>query len=203
MPAPSRPLGLLLAGSILLAGCANSATAQRTPTSSPALSPEASPPASPSTPGAAGPDATTSAPGGPSAEALMICTTETRNDIAEVLALKALPAGTSTFTDHLYTCAYRLPAGTLVLSVKDSPDPTGSAGYYTALRARLPATEDLLGLGEAAYGTTDGTVVLRKDNGTLHVDATALPAVFGTQDQKRTDFAYEIASVILGCWTGH
>ena len=37
---------------------------------------------------------------------------------------------------------------------------------------------------------------------TLRVDATGLPAVFGTQKQKRTDLAYEIASDVLGCWTG-
>lgn len=133
----------------------------------------------------------------------MICTAETRDDIAEVLALEAIPVGTPTWADSLYTCTYRLPMGALVLSVKDSPGPGASAGYHAELRRGLPGAEDLLGLGDAAYGTSGGTVVLRKDNGTLLVDATALPAVFGTQDQKRTDFAYEIASVILGCWTGH
>jgi hypothetical protein len=28
------------------------------------------------------------------------------------------------------------------------------------------------------------------------------PAVLGAQQSKRFDFAYEIASDILGCWTG-
>ena len=45
-------------------------------------------------------------------------------------------------------------------------------------------------------------MVVVKDNETLTVDATGLPAVFGSQQQKRTDLAYEIASDVLGCWTG-
>ena len=47
-----------------------------------------------------------------------------------------------------------------------------------------------------------GTVVVIKDSQTLTVDATGLPAVFGAEDQKRTDLAYEVASDVLGCWTG-
>ncbi|MGZ4558702.1 MAG: hypothetical protein ACXVXF_08540 [Mycobacteriaceae bacterium] len=58
------------------------------------------------------------------------------------------------------------------------------------------------GLGEQAYGTPRGTVVVLKDSQTLVVDATAMPSVFGSDQQKRTDLAYEIASDVLGCWTG-
>ncbi len=40
-----------------------------------------------------------------------------------------------------------------------------------------------------------------KDNETLVVDARRLPAVFGAEQQKRTDLATEIASDVLDCWT--
>jgi hypothetical protein len=153
-----------------------------------------------------GADAPTSAGGaagdGPSAAAQMICAAETRTDIKTVLTLKAAPVGEATWTGHLYTCTYTLPMGTLRLSVKESPDAATATSYYTTLRGRLGTTHDLAGLTESAYGTPEGTVVLRKDNDVLRVDVTALPAQFGAQHQKRADFAYEIASDILGCWTG-
>ena len=156
-----------------------------------------------STMGAAGaPTVTRTAPAEPSASALMICAAEVRADLNTVLAIKQTPAGTATFADHLYTCRYTLPMGTLILSVKESPDATSTAAYFKTLRNQLGNPEDLAGLGEAAYGTNDGTVVLRKDNDVLRVDATRMPAVFGSQHAKRNDFAYEIASDILGCWTG-
>jgi len=36
----------------------------------------------------------------------------------------------------------------------------------------------------------------------LPASALVLSAVFGSQQQRRTDFAYEVASDVLGCWTG-
>lgn len=44
-------------------------------------------------------------------------------------------------------------------------------------------------------------MVLLKDSDTLTVDASRLPPVFGKQQSTRFDFAYELASDILGCWT--
>ena len=92
--------------------------------------------------------------------------------------------------------------GPLVLSVKESSDDTAAHDYYTAERNRIGSTVDTAGLGTHAYRTPSGVVGLVKDNVTLTVDATGLPAVFGAQGQKRTDLAYEVASVVLGCWTG-
>jgi hypothetical protein len=91
--------------------------------------------------------------------------------------------------------------GPFVISVKQSPDTSAAHAFFAAHRTGLGSTEPLDGLGEASYGQAAGTVVLIKDNFTLMVDATKLPAVFGKQHSKRFDFAYEIASAILGCWT--
>ena len=131
----------------------------------------------------------------------MICSADIKGKVTQVLTLPAAPATHTTFIDHRYTCAYDLPMGPLVLSVHDSPNKSAARAYFTKLRPTLGATDALIGLGEDAYGTTTGTVVVLKDSQTLTVDATGLPPVFGSQKQKRTDLAYEIASDVLGCWT--
>jgi hypothetical protein len=204
MKAPRRWAALVAASAVLLAGCASSAGADQ-----PARM--AGPAGAAMTPGMVMPDGSTmgamapsasSQQSGPSAAALMICSDETRADIAQVLALPDRPTATATWRAHTYTCSYRLPAGPFVLSVTESADGAAAARYLADARRRLGTTTDLAGLTEGAFGTAAGNVLLRKDNDVLHVDATALPAVFGTQGQKRADFAYEIASDILGCWTG-
>jgi hypothetical protein len=92
--------------------------------------------------------------------------------------------------------------GKMVLSVQQSASKAAADRYFRALRTQLGKTRTLAGLGEQAYAAKDGYVVVRKDNLTLRVDTTALPAVFGPQQQRRSDLAYEIASDVLGCWTG-
>jgi hypothetical protein len=89
-----------------------------------------------------------------------------------------------------------------VLTVKHSPDDKAALSYFQVYRRLIGSTVDVAGLGEHAYRTAAGNVGLVKDNVTLAVDATRLPAEFGAQGQKRADLAYEVASVILGCWTG-
>ncbi|MGI8450877.1 MAG: hypothetical protein ACR2MP_27595 [Streptosporangiaceae bacterium] len=156
-----------------------------------------------STMGAAASAPGTSTSGSPSTAEKMICATETRKDITTVLGLAKAPTSRSTWIDHIYTCTYQLPMGTFTVSVKQSSDPTAAKAYFARLRPTLGSTETLQGLGQASYGSTTGTVVLLKDNDTLTVNSTQLPAVFGAQQSKRFDFAYEIASDILGCWTGN
>lgn len=201
----TRAGALIAAGAVLLAGCASSQAATDPPAKS-------TPPSQRmtagmvmpdgSTMGAGGTNSTTAAQDGPSAAEKMICGSETRTDIAEILGLKSPPRTTSTWVDHRYTCTYDLPMGTFVVSVKRSADPAAARVYFTHLRTTLGATRTLAGLGTGSYGTAGGKVVLIKDNDTLTVDATRLPAVFGSQGSKRFDFAYQLASDILGCWTG-
>jgi hypothetical protein len=138
----------------------------------------------------------------PSAAAKMICSDDIKGKVKQVLKLSTDAPTRTSFVDHLYTCTYTLPQGPLVLSVHDSASKAAAGTYYTGLRPTLGPTSGLPGLGEHAYGTSRGTVVVLKDRQTLVVDATALPSVFGSDQQKRTDLAYEIASDVLGCWTG-
>ncbi len=139
---------------------------------------------------------------GPSKAATMVCSQDIRDQVRTVLQLDAPAPVRSSWQDQIYSCTYTLPMGKMVLSVKDSTSPSTAHDYFEALRGRLGTTEPLLGLGEQAYGTKTGIAVVLKDSQTLQVDTTGLPEVFGSQQQRRTDLAYEIASDVLGCWTG-
>jgi hypothetical protein len=194
---------LVVACTLLLAGCASS----RADTADPSAS--AAPRAAAMTPGMVMPDGSTMGAGSssvpasrPSAPAKMICSDDVRGDLADVLKLKSKPTATSRWVAPVFTCTYRLPMGALVLSVTESADDAGAHAFAAGLRKRLPATASVAGLTDVAYQTKTGIVALVKDNDTLVVDASRLPAQFGTEQQKRGDFAYEVASVILGCWTG-
>ncbi|HEY0168742.1 MAG TPA: hypothetical protein VGB75_16980 [Jatrophihabitans sp.] len=139
----------------------------------------------------------------PSAASKMVCTGRVPDTVQTVLSLDA-PAPTSTsWQDQLYTCTYTLPMGKMVLSVKESASKPAAQAYFQALRAELGTTEPLLAVGEQAYATKTGTAVVLKDSMTLRVDTTDLPAVFGQQQQRRTDLAYEMATVVMGCWVDH
>jgi hypothetical protein len=138
----------------------------------------------------------------PSKAALMVCSDDIQDQVRTVLKLSAPAPVKSSWQDQLYTCTYTLPMGRMVLSVKQSASKPAARGYFLGLRSRLGGTEPLLGLGEQAYATKTGIAVVLKDDMTLQVDTTGLPAVFGAEQQRRTDLAYEIASDVLGCWTG-
>jgi hypothetical protein len=179
----------LLAVPLLLAGCAGADAATQA-----AAAPSSSQLPSSQSPASSQP---------PSETAAMVCGADVTGDVARVLSLPAPPPTTSTWVDQLFTCDYSLPMGPLTLSVKESPDPAAAATYFDGQRGRLGETAPAPGLGERAYATPTGTVVVIKDAMTLTVDATGLPEVFGDNGQRRNDFAYEVASVVLGCWTGH
>lgn len=135
----------------------------------------------------------------------MVCGAETRDNIAKILALAAAPHTVDSWADRLYTCTYHLAGGPLVLSVKESGDAASARGYFDALRPTLGTTqtiEGLANLGLPGYETADGTVVFVKDNMTLQIDARKLPDSVGPHNVSRTDLAYQIATAVLGCWTG-
>jgi hypothetical protein len=142
---------------------------------------------------------------GPSASARMVCSPEIRRDVATALALKASPSATATWSNHLYTCTYHLAGGPLVFSVKESGSVPKARTYLTVLRHRLAPTQPLQGavsLGLPAYQTSAGNAVFLKDDKTLQVDATAMPQQIGPHGESRSTFAYQMATDVLGCWSG-
>lgn len=205
--------GLVAIAGVSLAGCSASASTPPSASSHASMTsgmamPQASPKARAAemTPGMVMPDGSTMAPGSPgtapSEAAKMICTGETRDNISTVLSVEPEPNPASTWRGGTYTCTYRLPAGTLVLSVHESADVAAAAVYTKALRPGLTGAKDLAGLTDLAFGTTNGVVVMQKDNDTLRVDTSRIARPSDRLHQKRADFAYDIAAVVLGCWTG-
>jgi hypothetical protein len=135
----------------------------------------------------------------------MICGAETRHNIALGLGLAADPHGTSTWADDLFTCTYRLPQGALVLSVKQLSDDSAAQGYLNDLVRAAGEAKSLQGvasLGLPGYETPSGIVLFRKDNMTLQVNAADLPKDIAAGHMSPDDFAYQVATDILACWSG-
>ena len=141
----------------------------------------------------------------PSASARMVCSQDTKRDVATALALKTAPSTTATWSDHLYTCTYHLAGGPIVFSVKESGNVPAARTYLTTLQQRLGPSHPLrgaVGLGLPAYETSNGRVVFLKDDKTLQVDASSMPKQIGPSGESRTAFAYQMATDVLGCWSG-
>jgi hypothetical protein len=178
-------IAALIAVPLLLAGCA-AADAGTTPSGAAATTHPA-----------------TTAGATPPANASMVCSDEIRGKVQQVLKLPALPVVHSTWIKQVYTCTYGLPVGPMVLTVQVAPTKSAADAAFHARQTATAGATDLNGLGEHAYATPDGTATVIKDAMTLTVDTTGLPPEFGAEQQKRTDLAYEIASDVLGCWTGN
>jgi hypothetical protein len=213
---------LAISATLLLAGCASSAShsasalagSTSTTSSSVSVSTTPAPPvssangyASPSI-GLITPDAKQVDDGGGAATAAapalakMVCGPEIKAAVAQALGVSPTLPTTPVWADPVYTCRYQLAQGPLILSVAQSSNDDTAAQYFERQKARLPDAADAIGLGEKSFANPNGITVVIKDNLVLTVDATGLPPVFGTNGQKRTDFSYEIASDVMGCWTG-
>ncbi|MGH3444444.1 MAG: hypothetical protein ACRDPB_03630 [Nocardioidaceae bacterium] len=141
----------------------------------------------------------------PSASARMICSGDTHRSVATTLHLDIRPSSHDRWSHGRYTCSYHTTAGMMVLSVEDSPDPQSGRGYFDRLRHRLgePALLDgMTGLGLPAFETGAGQVAFLKDGKTLEVDASALTGDLGGPGQTRSDVAYQVATDVIGCWSG-
>jgi hypothetical protein len=90
----------------------------------------------------------------------------------------------------------------MVLSVKELSSWSQTKGYFAMLGQQLGDTGPLGNLGQAAFTTTDGSVVVRKDWKVLLVDISGLPAQFGVPPTTKSDIADTVSDVILGCWAG-
>jgi hypothetical protein len=141
--------------------------------------------------------------GEPPASAAMICDADIKSKVGEALGLAGPPSTEWHWSNGVYACDYDLPMGRMSLQVTVLAGARQARTLFDADRARTPEARPLVGLGERAFGTEDGTVLVLKDNQLLVVDTTRLPQEFGANGQRRTDLAYEVASDVLGCWTGH
>jgi hypothetical protein len=132
----------------------------------------------------------------------MVCSDEIRRQVKGALGLDSVPTPRSSWADHVYTCTYSPPMGTLALSVTVAPSDDAARTQLDALRTRLGAVDAEQGLGEQAWSAPAGAVVAVKDNMVLDVDATALPDDLGPGHQGRIDVARLLAAGVFACWTG-
>ena len=138
----------------------------------------------------------------PSTTAQMICQPEAEDEIAEALGVIPRRTPTSSWSDHLYSCRYEYPIGTMTLSVKELPDEGATAAYLAAVQHSLPGYTPIRVSGQNGITAPDGSIYLRKDFKILHVDVGQLPTRIGNPPQTRANAAFTVAAVILSCWTG-
>lgn len=182
-------VGVLVAAAIAVAGCGGGSSSSSAPKASTTSNTDPS---------------ITAKPAGvnPSVSAQMICATEAQRDIAESLGVTPTRLTPPTWVDHVYSCTYVYPNGSFTMSVKELSNLAETKAYFDQLGVRLGRKGDSIALGQGAFATADGSVVVRKDFKVLYVDVSKLPATFGQPPQQRADVALSAAAVLMSCWTG-
>lgn len=152
---------------------------------------------------ASGPTADPPKPAGalPSNISKQVCESQARAQIASALGETAA-VSEPTWVDHLYACRYGYPTGSMTLSVKELSSWAQTLSYYRSLQSSMGKSRDLEGIGQAAFQTTDGSMVVRKDWKVLLADISGLPGQFGVPPTSSGAVAVTVADVILGCWAG-
>ncbi|TMK54264.1 MAG: hypothetical protein E6G60_22385 [Actinobacteria bacterium] len=138
----------------------------------------------------------------PSESAQMVCAPEAQKDLASVLGVSSTAVETPTWVDHLYSCRYDYADGAMTLSVKELSSKAQTSAYFDSLRTQFGKKRPVVGLGQGAFVTTNGSVVVRKDYKVLLVDTSGLPARFGPFSANRAKTAIDVGVTVLGCWTG-
>lgn len=137
----------------------------------------------------------------PSELAKQVCQETARKDIASALGESAT-VSTPTWVDHLYSCRYDYPTGSIGLSIKELSSWDETFAYFNGLAKTMGKDRDLQGLGQGAFQTADGSVVVRKDWKVLLVDISHLPPKFGVPPTASGYVAVTVGDVILNCWSG-
>ena len=137
----------------------------------------------------------------PSPIATMICRNEAIQEIDSAVGEKAT-VSPPTWADHLYSCQYGYPSGSMELSVKELSSWAQTKAYFRTLGVQMGDTRTIQNLGQGAFQTTNGSMVVRKDWKVLLVDVANLPPEFGDPPTSSGNVAIAVADVILGCWSG-
>jgi hypothetical protein len=138
----------------------------------------------------------------PSVSSKMVCAAEVQGELQSGLGAQPTQVTAPTWIDHVYSCQYVYPNGTITLSVKELDSAAQTARYFKDLGQRLGRRPDRIAIGQGAFVTTNGSMVVRKDWKVLDVDVSQLPASFGQPPQSASDVAVSVAATILTCWSG-
>jgi hypothetical protein len=106
------------------------------------------------------------------------------------------------WVNHRYSCRYRYSTGSMVVSVKELSSWSETIAYFHSLATARGASQQIFGLGQGAFQTTDGSVVVRKDWKVLVVDISGLPLQFGAPPTSSANVALRVTYEIMGCWVG-
>jgi hypothetical protein len=152
---------------------------------------------------AAAESATAPQPAGnsPSSISRMVCAPKAVAEIADVMGAKA-ELTPPTWGDHLYSCGFRYTVGTMVLSVKELSSWSQTYGYFDQLASTMHETTPIKQLGQGAFITNNGSVVVRKDWKVLLVNITGVHGEVGSPPKPPGELAIYVAQTILGCWAG-
>jgi len=182
---------------VLLEACGTAA-----PTTPPAAPPRSTHAAT--TPSPASIAATRTAARAPSRHAGMVCAAETRVNVAALLA-PLHPLVSDSWRNPLYVCTYRAGTQVLRIAVREDGSHAAALSDFDALMKtatmprKIPAAASL---GLPGFETADGLVVFTRDDMTLRVDARGLGPRTGQASLARSEVAYELATDVLGCWSG-
>lgn len=140
----------------------------------------------------------------PSAPAAMICSSEIVDAVSRTFALDGPAATSSRWQRPDFRCDYRLPKGSLRLTVSDiAGEPEGRRRFDDLRRQLNGATtiRGVQGFGLPGFETPRGDVVFLKDHKTLWVDAHAVAAADLPSGFTRAEAAYGVAAAVVACWS--
>ena len=137
----------------------------------------------------------------PSRISQMVCSADAVKAIRTVVGEKAA-VGAAAWVNHRYSCRYGYPTGSMVVSVKELSSWPETIAYFDSLATSMGTSQKIYGLGQGAFQTTDGSVVVRKDWKVLVVDISGLPGQFGVPPTSSGNVALRVSYQILGCWAG-
>ncbi len=129
------------------------------------------------------------------------CQSDAQHEIADALGVKGAVTDKS-WIHHRYSCNYVYRNGTFTLSIQELSSWGQTYAYFHQLGHQMGDVGKLLNLGQGAFQTTDGSVVVRKDWKVLLVNVANLPPSFGVPATASKYVAVTVADVILGCWAG-
>jgi hypothetical protein len=138
----------------------------------------------------------------PSESARMICAKGAQAELAGVLGRKATHITDPTWSNHVYSCDYVYPQGTVTLSVKELDDKAGTTSYFDTLGTLLGRLPDDVPIAQGAFQTPNGSMVVRKDFKVLFVDVGHLPDGLNQPGLTAPDVASAMALTLLHCWQG-